>query len=349
MSEPSTVAEPGQELPAFVSHLTGFYATQVLALGRETGLLAAALTGPVTAAELAATAGVHEPSAALWAGAATVSGYLTCDKGTFTSTAALEMLYGGQFPYDVDAILDFVTGYSRAADLVSWGITHGCGVNPLSYSDFLGDSVTRINTPLYRACLVEDWLASVDGLTERLTEGIDVADIACGAGDAARLVAEAFPASRVIGLDLDEPLITRGRTAHADIANLQLQVAGVDTLPDGQAFDLIYVLDALHHFPYPYEAVAAMAERLRPGGWLVIVEGSLAGDPEVDAASPFATIEYGAHLLYCTQEQIGQGSEGTASFLDPPRVLDLLQRAGLTGATSYPCPSGMAVTSARRR
>ena len=52
------------------------------------------------------------------------------------------------------------------------------------------------------ATLIDVTLPLVPGLVDRLGQGIDVADIGCGSGHAANLMAEAFPASRFAGFDL---------------------------------------------------------------------------------------------------------------------------------------------------
>jgi len=44
----------------------------------------------------------------------------------------------------------------------------------------------------------------VPGLTSRLSDGIDVADVGCGSGHAINLMAAAFPRSRFTGFDFSE-------------------------------------------------------------------------------------------------------------------------------------------------
>src|SRR3546814_16833749 len=62
-------------------------------------------------------------------------------------------------------------------------------------------------TPLFRACLVPQWLPALDGVVERLRDGIAVADVGCGHGHSTRLMAEAFPNSEFFGFDTHEESI----------------------------------------------------------------------------------------------------------------------------------------------
>src|SRR3546814_7798537 len=59
----------------------------------------------------------------------------------------------------------------------------------------------------YRACLVPQWLPALDGVVERLRDGIAVADEGCGHGHSTRLMAEALPNSEFFGFDTQEESI----------------------------------------------------------------------------------------------------------------------------------------------
>ena len=63
---------------------------------------------------------------------------------------------------------------------------------------------------VFDAALIDTILPLVDGLTERLRAGIDVADFGCGSGHAINVMAQAFPASRFTGYDFSEEAIASG-------------------------------------------------------------------------------------------------------------------------------------------
>ena len=61
------------------------------------------------------------------------------------------------------------------------------------------------------ATLVQKTLPSFPDLQRRLEEGIDVADIGCGQGHAANLMARAFPRSRLVGYDISTEAVEAAR------------------------------------------------------------------------------------------------------------------------------------------
>lgn len=64
---------------------------------------------------------------------------------------------------------------------------------------------------VYDAALVDTIVPMVPGLTERLSEGIDVLDVGTGQGHAPIVLARAFPNSRFQGLDQSEDGIAAAR------------------------------------------------------------------------------------------------------------------------------------------
>ena len=63
---------------------------------------------------------------------------------------------------------------------------------------------------------------AVPGLPARLAAGVDVLDLGCGTGHAVTVAARAFPASRIVGVDIDEHAVV---TAQGGRARLGLRNA----------------------------------------------------------------------------------------------------------------------------
>ncbi len=55
--------------------------------------------------------------------------------------------------------------------------------------------------------LLSSFIPSVEGLVERLRKGANMLDIGCGNGIALKLLAEEFPNSKFVGIDIDEDII----------------------------------------------------------------------------------------------------------------------------------------------
>ncbi|MEV8314425.1 class I SAM-dependent methyltransferase [Streptomyces sp. NPDC059900] len=106
-----------------------------------------------------------------------------------------------------------------------------------------------------------------------------IADVGAGSGSVSFLLAEVFPKAEVIAVDPAEPLLERAR-ARADregltdrVATLQAELPeGIGSLPQA---DLLWIGRALHHVGDQQAALAALADRLAPGGAIALLEGGL--------------------------------------------------------------------------
>ncbi|MGW7065531.1 methyltransferase [Streptomyces sp. NPDC054855] len=106
-----------------------------------------------------------------------------------------------------------------------------------------------------------------------------IADVGSGSGSITFLLAETFPKAEVIAVDAAEPLLDRAReraarenltdrfsTLHAELPE------GIGELP---LADLLWIGRALHHVGDQEAALAALADRLAPGGAIALLEGGL--------------------------------------------------------------------------
>ena len=91
---------------------------------------------------------------------------------------------------------------------------------------------------VHDAVLVEGILPLVPGLTQRLREGIQVADVGCGQGHAVNLMARAFPHSRFTGYDFADEAIAAARSeaASAGLTNATFEIRDVTELGVTKAY-----------------------------------------------------------------------------------------------------------------
>lgn len=100
----------------------------------------------------------------------------------------------------------------------------------------------------------------------------EVVDLGCGPGNLTRLLTERWPAARVTGLDSSVEMIDAAR---AGVQGVDFHVADLrdwaETGEAGEACEAVDVLISnatLQWVPGHLELLAALAERVRPGGWL---------------------------------------------------------------------------------
>ena len=148
---------------------------------------------------------------------------------------------------------------------------HGGGVPYSAYPKFQA-LMAEDSGAVHDATLVDIILPLVPGLTERLERGIDVADIGCGSGHAVNLMAEAFPASRFVGLDIAEAGLAAGvgRSERKGLTNVRFRAADAATLDGSEQFDFITTFDAVHDQARPDLVLSGIAQLAPPGRGLPV-------------------------------------------------------------------------------
>ena len=102
--------------------------------------------------------------------------------------------------------------------------------------------------------------------------GDRVLDAGCGAGLAtAWLARRAQPAGLAVGFDLSSPhaKIARDAAPRATILQADLRYPPVSST----AFDLVWVMNTIHHLEAVEEGLATLSALLRPGGRLAVAQG----------------------------------------------------------------------------
>jgi ubiquinone/menaquinone biosynthesis C-methylase UbiE len=129
-------------------------------------------------------------------------------------------------------------------------------------------------------------IADVAAALEKISlpERARVLDVACGAGHTGLYLASL--GHDVMLADLAAPMLERVREAAAarDLA-VQTQHHAAEEFPYADAsFDLVTCRIAPHHFSSPEAFVRETARVLKPGGWFLLIDGSVQDDePEAEA------------------------------------------------------------------
>ncbi|MCC7358293.1 MAG: class I SAM-dependent methyltransferase [Anaerolineales bacterium] len=122
--------------------------------------------------------------------------------------------------------------------------------------------------PAYHQRYAVNPLAGVAAWLPTLTPGVARAlEVGCGTG---RWLAElAGTGPRLVGLDFSAGMLAQARAPAPAAPLVQASAAALPFAP--AAFDLVYVINALHHFPDQPGFVRAARRLLRPGGTLALV------------------------------------------------------------------------------
>lgn len=101
-------------------------------------------------------------------------------------------------------------------------------------------------------------------------DDIRILDAGCGTGEIASRLAELYPRSQVLGVDIIDDHLTLARARYARLApRLSFEHQSIFELPAADAsFDLVVCRHVLHSIPFPERVCAELARVTRRGGRL---------------------------------------------------------------------------------
>lgn len=306
--------------------------TLLISLGHRTGLFdTMAGTGHVTSPQVAEAAGLDERYVREWLAGMTVGGFVEHDPvaGTYRLPSEHALcLTRAAGPDNLASFAQYTPLFAELEEDVLHCFREGGGV-PYSRMPRFQALQAEESAQIQDAGLIEGTLPLVDGLVDRLRSGIDMVDIGCGYGHAANLIADAFPATRVLGIDVSDEGVAAARSeaAQLQLANAQFAVRDVVGLEPGSA-DLVTAFDVIHDLPKPYETVAAIHEALRPGGVFLMVDIAASSHLHENLEHPLGPALYTASIFHCMTVSLANGGPGLGTMWGEQIARDVLAKGG---------------------
>ena len=312
-------------------------------LGDKLGLFAAlAAGGPSTSADLAARLALDERYVREWLNAMVAARYVEHqpDGTTYAMTpeqAAVLAVEGdrqfaaGAFTFAVESLM--------LAPRLAGPFRHGGGIPFDELPAAIPVAIDRMHRPWFEHLLVQEWIAGVPGLPQRLTHGARVLDVGCGLGRSTLALARAFPASTFLGLDPHAPSIQRAHehAAQAGLRNASFVAAPVEAL-EGDAFDLIVAVDCVHDMADPVGALRAMRELLALGGQLFWSEPAGSREP-LENRNPYGRMRASLSPFHCLTVSMATGGAALGTIIGEAGARDLARQAGFSRFDKVPIPS----------
>lgn len=313
---PQWHAAPDTATQAF---LAGFGADQSAAmhlatvvLGDRLGLFRAMADGtPCTPAQLADRSGCVTRLVEEWLRAQAISGYCEHDEtsGTYwLSPAQVTCLADEASPTFVAGGLSTVSAVHRDVEAVASAFRGGLELAWGDHDAGLFSGVARGFRPVYAQHLIRSWIPALDGVDARLRAGGRIADLGCGHGVTALLLAEGYPNAVVAGFDTHAPSVTHARRAAAEAGlsdRVTVEVADARDLP-GDDYDLICCANALHEMGDPVAVCTGMRRALADGGRVALIE-PLTGDTVAANRTPVGRSFSAASVMICVPSALSQG------------------------------------------
>ncbi len=315
----------------FLELASGATTMALLAVADRTGLLRwLAEAGSVTAEEAAGGAGLDRRYVEEVVAGLAAAGVLEYDDGRYTLPPEHAVFVADETsPFFMGGWMDILPMLMTHVDGVAAATRHGGGIPFSAFGDGIVQAIERGNAPSFNALLVRRWLPAVPGLVGRLEEGMRVAEVGCGTGTAATLVAQAFPNSTVHGFDVSEESIEQARRRGDGVSNLEFHLRSVDDIPDDPSFDLVTTFDVVHDLVDPLAGLRRIRQALAPDGIHLMMEPHASSDVGGNL-HPRGALLYGVSTLHCMTQSLALGGAGLGAAWGTRRAEELANEAGFS-------------------
>jgi 2-polyprenyl-3-methyl-5-hydroxy-6-metoxy-1,4-benzoquinol methylase len=281
-------------------------------IGDRLGLYRAlAQDGPLTHAELAERTGTAERYVREWLGAQAASGYVDYnpDNGGYALSPSRQRRLRTSRARRSSAA---ASRWRSAQPLASSGSrtrsSPGRAWGGTSTATTCSRAAGAFSNPgIGRTCSTRGFPRST-GVHERLQAGGRVADVGCGHGASAIIMAQGYPSATVVGFDYHADSIAqaRERAEQSGLGDrLRFEVSAADEFP-GTGYDLITCFDCLHDMGDPVAVARHVRQALADDGTWMIVEPK-AGDRVEDNLNPVGRAYYAFSTMLCTPNSLAQG------------------------------------------
>jgi 2-polyprenyl-3-methyl-5-hydroxy-6-metoxy-1,4-benzoquinol methylase len=304
-------------------------------IGHQTGLFdTLSDLPPATSEQIAKAARLEERYVREWLGGVVVSGIVEYAPKTRTYWLPPEhagVLTRAAGPDNLAFFAQYFALIGKVEQEVVQAFKNGGGVPYSSFETFQAIQAEE-TARVYDATLVDKMVPLVPGLPERLTRGVDVLDIGCGAGHAMNLLAQAYPNSRFAGYDISEEGIglARAEAERFGLTNTRFEVRDVSDLGEVERYDLITAFDTIHDQAQPRKVLKTVHRALRPDGTFLMQDIAASSNLEENVGNPMAPLLYTISVTHCMTVSLAQGGEGLGTVWGEQKARELLAEAGFT-------------------
>ncbi len=330
------------------SKLEGAVTAGMVHLGERLGLYRALADapGPLGAAELAATTGLHERWVREWAFNQAAAKIVTVEddggseRFSLSAEAVAVLASPDHEAYGMGMFLQLPQTMD-ALDRLPESFRTGLGFDYDTHGPEAAVGIERGFEPWNRAHFLPDVLPLLDGVADKLAAGGSMIDVGCGTGGAVLMVAGAFPACRATGYDISRHALDRAavRKAEAGAENAEFHDPRHHPLPTDHSADLVTTFDCIHDMTDPQSMMAAIRGAVADDGtWLLVDIKALDTFTENAAKNPMASLMYGISVMSCMSSALSEpGGAGLGTLgLPPSRAEAMARDAGFTRFRKLP-------------
>lgn len=305
-------------------------------IGHRTGLFDAMQDQrPMTPNEIAKRAGLNERYVREWLGAMVTGGVVEVDASSEEYSLPAEhaaFLTRAAAADNMAVFTQYISLLGGVEDAIVDCFKRGGGV---AYEQFprFHDVMAEDSGQSVLSSLESHILPLVPGLTDQLRRGIRMLDVGCGRGRILIRLAELFPNSRFVGMDLSEDATRDARTdaSARTLTNIEfvaIDLSNFDERAEPDSFEFVTTFDAVHDQARPLNVLKGIYRALRPDGLYLMQD--IKGSSHVfnNIGHALGTFLYTVSCMHCMTVSLAQGGEGLGAMWGEEKTREYLARAG---------------------
>jgi 2-polyprenyl-3-methyl-5-hydroxy-6-metoxy-1,4-benzoquinol methylase len=315
----------------------------MVSVGHRTGLFdVMSQSPPATSKDLASRARLNERYVREWLGAMVTARVVTMDPVTSCFSLPAEhaaFLTRAAVTDNMAVFAQYVAVMGGVEDDIVECFKRGGGVPYERFRRF-HEVMAEDSGQSVLSSLESHILPLVPGLTERLAQGIRVLDVGCGRGRIMNRLAELYPRSRFMGMDLSADAIrfARDEALQRGLGNSDFMAVDLSTFDESaepESFDFITTFDAIHDQAKPLNVLKGIHRALKPEGVYLMQDISGTSHMDRDIEHPIGTFLYAISCMHCMTVSLAQGGEGLGAMWGEEKTREYLQRAGFRSITTH--------------
>jgi SAM-dependent methyltransferase len=319
-----------------VSEWGAAYGALLTFVGDRLGLFKAmAGAGALTPEELAKKTETHPRIIKEWLAAQTAGGFIIYNPSAGKYTLPQEQAFAltdENSPAYIAGFYQALAGLFLDQEKIIEAFRTGKGLGWGDHHHYLFEGTERFYKPGYIANLIASWIPSLEGVEDKLRRGgTKVADVGCGYGVSAILMAKAYPNSILLGFDYHKPSIewARKQAEKEGLKNISFEVAGATDYP-GDDYELVTFFDCFHDMGNPTGAAKHVLESLRKkdGTWMLVEP--FANDRLEDNLNPVGRVFYSGSTMVCVPASLNENGPALGAQAGEERIREIITSAGFS-------------------
>jgi len=232
-------------------------------------------------------------------------------------------------PNNIAVTAQWLPMMAQVEDRIVESFEKGGGLQYSEYHRFneimADESYQTVVTPL-----IDTLLPLVDGLRQKLEDGIRVLDVGCGSGRALLALAGEFPKSQFVGYDfLDSAVEAAAAEAEKrNLSNLSFVQKDAAKFDDLEQYDLIFTFDSVHDQAKPKAMLKNICNALKSDGTYFCQDIAGSSHLENNLEHPVAPLMYSISTTHCMSVSLGQKGAGLGAMWGKELAIQMMKEAG---------------------